>query len=257
MKCEEALEKLCEYIDREAIEVDCQMIQEHLKDCKDCTSRYEFAELCKSFLTQKGCSEVKTHKLRKRILTCIDEAENSFGGLKRRFLYWPVAISAVLALVICIVSAFAVARFYRHKIYTYPFEKRHLQTETELADIEPSVDELVAVRSFVADDSHLALNADPPGFMLVQAGFDRVSGNDFAILRYTAGNDHVSLFIGNADGVRLPDFEKAVSAGYEYFKHVCRECQVIYWTCDNTIIIVVTENKSLDLVPFLPFDQST
>jgi len=219
-------------------------------------SRYEFDLLCKSFLAEKGCSEVKTERLRKRILNCIDDAENSFGGLKRRFLYWPVVVSAALALVICVVSAFAVAKFYRHKTYIYPFEKKHMQRETTLAYDEPSIEKLAAVRDFAANDMHLTLNTDPPGFKLVEAGFDEVSGNNFVCLRYIEGNNFISLFVGRAEGIKFPDFEKAVLAGVDYFKHTCDEGQVIYWTDGNALAVAVTENRNLDLTPLLLFERA-
>jgi len=59
------------------------------------------------------------------------------------------------------------------------------------------------------------------------------------------------LFLGADKGINLPDFEKKNSANIEYFHHVCRGCQVIYWRTGGQIAIAVSEDKELDLTPLI------
>jgi len=257
MNCEEALKKLYEIVDKEASQVDIDQVNEHLKNCRHCLSRYQFEEMFKTFVTEKASSPKRNEKLKNSIMDRIKTAEQS---PKRRFgnpfRFGAVAVAASVALVVCIVAAFSVAKVYRHKVYTYPFEKEHLITEDRPMMGDVPFGELLSARNYVTNDTHLAADSDVPGFSLVHAGFDEILGNKYVHLRYSNGNDNISLFIGKAKDVNLPDFERKISAGMEYFQHVCKECKVIYWIHGDAIAIAVSGNKDLDLTPFIPHDGS-
>ena len=257
MTCEEALEKIYDIIDNEASEIDCQRVKEHLNHCRDCTSRYEFEEKLKAFITQKASKSETNQRLKSRILDCIDGEDNSLRArLNNRFRYWAVVVSAALALIIVVFTALSVAEFYRHRVYIYPFEKQHMQREANLSAGNPSFNDWVAARDFMSNDLQLAVDVGAPGYELVKVGSDEILDGEFAHLRFVDNGVHVSLFVGSAEGVNLPDFEPVVISGTEYFKHVCRECQVIYWISGGVIAIAVTESKEFDLTTLFPVVRS-
>ncbi len=257
MTCEEALKLLYDVIDKEASEYDVKRVKEHLNNCKDCMSRYQFEEMFKTFVVDKASSQSKSRQLKSSILRTIETSERHprriTGG---PFRFGMVVAAAAVALVLCIVAAFSVAKFYRHRVDIYPFEKSHMNGV--VSNINPAlspVTDLVTARNFLANDMHYNFNSDISGLCLIGVEMEEVLGHQFVHLHYFDGTDQISLFIGHAEGVDLPDFEKRVISGVEYFKHVCRECQVIYWLENGTISIAVTENKNVDLTPLIPIDD--
>jgi len=258
MTCEEALRLLYEVIDKEASEYDVKRVEEHLHDCKDCMSRYQFEEMFKAFVVDKASAKLKSDHLKSNILKSIEVSKShrrrSNGG---PFRFGLVLAASVVALVLCIVAAFSVAEFYRHKTQVYPFEKSHFDGAVARVDATAiPISKLVSARNFLSNDMHYEFNSDIAGFQLIGAEIEKVLGHPFVHLRYLTGTDQVSLFIGSSESGALPDFEQAVISGVEYFKHVCRQCQVIYWIENGTISIAVTENKNVDLTPLIPKDKS-
>lgn len=256
MTCQEALKKLYEIIDKEASQSEVQEVKKHLEDCSDCLSRYEFEEMFQTFIVKKASSYSKTEKLRERVLSRIEDAGDAPKGLfGSQFRFAAVLASAAVALVICVVAAFAVAEFYRHRIYIYPFEKQHAMSQAAVIDKQVSIAEMAAARNFLTNDMHLSVGAGLPEYALLNTCFCEICGNRYVHLIYLMGHTRVSLFVGNADGVRLPDCEKAVFSGSDYFRHIGGECQLIYWKTRHAIIVAVSENNGLDLTPFIPVVQ--
>jgi len=258
MTCEEALRLLYDVIDKEASEYDVKRVEEHLHSCKDCMSRYQFEEMFKTFVVDKASTRSKSDQLKSSILRNIETSKKQPRRLSGGpFRFGLVVAAAAVALVLSIVASFSVAEFYRHKVKVYPFEKSHMNGTVENVEFAVApMSDVVSARNFLANDMHYNFDGNFSGFRLVDAGIEQVLDHQFVHLRYISGNDQVSLFIGNAENIELPDFEKAVISGVEYFRHVCRECKVIYWIDNGVISIAVTENKALDLTPFIPIDQS-
>jgi mycothiol system anti-sigma-R factor len=257
MTCEEALKKLYEVVDKEASEIDVRQVREHLEHCRDCMSRYEFEEALKAFVIEKATSPAKTGQLKANILTHIEQYSQSpgrfWGG---HFRYGAVLLSAVAALVVCIVSALVVAEFYRHKEFVYPFEKHHMFRELYAASSATGFGDFFQARHYLTNDMHLSIDIGDPVFNLVNTGFDEINGRQFVHFRFIDGDNHISLFVGKADGVYLPDFERVDMGDSYYFQHLCGECQVIYWTAGEAIAVAVSENKQLDLTPLIPVVRS-
>ncbi|MEW5923501.1 MAG: zf-HC2 domain-containing protein [Candidatus Zixiibacteriota bacterium] len=258
MTCEEALRLLYEVIDKEASDYDVKRVEEHLHKCKDCMSRYQFEEMFKAFVVDKASTKSKSDQLKSSILRTIEVSRRhprrAQGG---RFRFSLVIAAAAVALIFCFVAAFSAAKFYRHKVYVYPFEKMHMDSSAgNIGASALSISDVVTARNYLANDMHYNFNGGVAGFSLVGAGIKEMFGHRFVYLRYLTGDDYISLFIGMADEINLPDFERVVASGTEYFKHVCRDCQAIYWIRNNTITIAVTENKNIDLTALVPFKES-
>ena len=258
MTCEQALRLLYDVIDKEASEYDVKRVEEHLHHCKDCMSRYQFEEMFKAFVVDKASAKSKSDQLKSSILKSIEVSRThprrAHGG---PFRFGLVIAASVVALVLCIVAAFSVADFYRHKTQVYPFEKSHFDGVVARVDAASiPVSSLVSARNFLSNDMHYDFDSEIPGFSLIGAEIENVLGHPFVHLRYLTGTNQVSLFIGSSEHGALPDFDQAIISGVEYFKHVCRQCQVIYWIENGTISIAVTENKEIDLTPLIPKERS-
>ncbi|SYZ72172.1 hypothetical protein TRIP_C20287 [Candidatus Zixiibacteriota bacterium] len=248
MTCQEALRLLYEVIDKEASDIDIEEVKKHLAHCSDCMSRYEFEKMFKAFVTEKSTSSVKSAQLKAKILSRIEDAqtETSYrqpSPLRKRLLY----LASAAALILFVTAALAVAQFYRHQKFVYPFEKNHMTADNTAGGQIISAAALDGVKDYLAGSMHLAINSDPQGFSLAHAGFDDIRGQHFVHLRYDNGESQVSLFVGNAADMEMPGFAREISEGTEYFKLICLQCQVVYWTRGNTIFIAVSENKKIDL----------
>ena len=71
-QCDEALEKLYEYIDHELPDDELLRIGEHLKDCSPCDSELRINEKIKNLASQCG-GECAPTDLRERILQTIQQ----------------------------------------------------------------------------------------------------------------------------------------------------------------------------------------
>lgn len=253
MTCEEALKRLYEIVDNEADQKDKEEIKEHLQHCRHCMSRYEFEELFKKLICDKVAAPCDTSQLKKNILNRIDQAEKSSGWFFSNPLkYKSILLASAAALIICVMAAFATAKFYRHKALIYPFELHEIAYDNYAGDPIRDISEAPEVYSFISDNLRLAMGGNIANFNLINAGFDNIRDHDFAHLRFENSGNTVSVFMGHHDDISIPDFDKKVFEGIEYFQHICKECQVIYWYEGDALIVVVSENLSYDLTSFIP-----
>jgi mycothiol system anti-sigma-R factor len=68
--CEQALENLYLFIDREIDTASCAEIQTHIDECTSCLSEYDLERVVKS-LVSRSCSEVAPDPLREKVLLSI------------------------------------------------------------------------------------------------------------------------------------------------------------------------------------------
>ena len=68
--CEQALENLYLFIDREMDTASCDEIQTHIDECTSCLSEFDLERVVKS-LVSRSCSEVAPDPLRAKVLTSI------------------------------------------------------------------------------------------------------------------------------------------------------------------------------------------
>ena len=68
--CEQALENLYLFIDREIDTASCAEIQTHIDECTSCLSEYDLERVVKS-LVSRSCSETAPDPLREKVLLSI------------------------------------------------------------------------------------------------------------------------------------------------------------------------------------------
>lgn len=72
-QCQEALDKLFEYIDGELPDSDLMRIGEHLKDCPPCEAEHKINEKIRVLVSQAH-GDKAPHQLRERVLSTIQAA---------------------------------------------------------------------------------------------------------------------------------------------------------------------------------------
>jgi mycothiol system anti-sigma-R factor len=248
MTCEEALKKLYDVIDNEASEIDLQRVQEHLDSCESCMSRYEFEKLFKHFVIEKASPPSRTDRLKSKVLDRIESYDPEKSGFKhRRFRFIPVFLAAAASLVICLLAAFSIADYYRHKAIIEPYEDVHFANFLDSDDAIQPVNVTSNAIQAITNDLHLALNNTCEDFVFIDARAVQVDGNALTHLRCRCHGVYVSLLVDKADDIKLPNFEKMSLADIEYFQHVCKRCQVLYWYVGDGIIVAVCDNVDLDM----------
>jgi anti-sigma factor (TIGR02949 family) len=253
MNCEEALKRLYEVIDKEAEKTSIEEVHKHLESCQGCMSRYEFEKMFKTFVTEKAASQHEHPNLKKNILEQIDVMEKKRAGLiSSPFKFSWVILSAAAAFIICIVAAFSAADLYRHHTYIAPFERAHMNNAFgSEADIKyASFNGMTEAGSFIANDMHLTMK-DGRSCEVVDGCCCNIKNNKFSHLRLIYENQYVSLLIGKADGINLPGFEKLIINNKEYYYHSCSHCSMLYRILDDAVIIAISENTELDLLPVI------
>ena len=260
MTCQEALRLLYEVIDKEASQIDTKEVEEHLRHCRSCMARYQFEEMFKTFVIEKAASVSKSEDLKAKILSKIRQAETDHGNHNHKneplfikpFRFRMVYLAAAAALIICVVAALAAAKLYRHRAFVVPFEKDHMGIHAmNVSELDPQ-QHLNEVRQFVTNDMHLAMGQVAPEYTMTSCCFKEMQGKKFAHLRFARGDSHISIFVGQAEGVQLPDFEPATYGGVEYFRKDDDDCRMIYWRLGEALVVAVTDDKSLDLTQFMP-----
>ncbi|WP_374999872.1 mycothiol system anti-sigma-R factor [Aeromicrobium sp. CTD01-1L150] len=68
--CEQALESLYLFLDREIDSASCEEIQAHIDDCSHCLSAYDLERVVKT-LVSRSCAEVAPEPLREKVLYTI------------------------------------------------------------------------------------------------------------------------------------------------------------------------------------------
>lgn len=76
-QCEDALDKLFEFIDQELPDEELHRIGEHLHDCPPCEAELRINEKIKALTAQCAGGECAPEDLRERILRTIQEAREA------------------------------------------------------------------------------------------------------------------------------------------------------------------------------------
>ena len=87
MNCQEALELLYEYIDKEASDIDRKQVRKHLDGCRHCFERYRLEGSIQDFLNEKAQKLNETPRLdalRARVVGKLDSIDREESDSKRR-----------------------------------------------------------------------------------------------------------------------------------------------------------------------------
>ena len=72
MNCKEALNKIYEFLDRDAA-IPLKEIEKHLDCCRHCCDRFEFEKQLKALVKKSCCKEVCPDTLKKRVQDLLEK----------------------------------------------------------------------------------------------------------------------------------------------------------------------------------------
>jgi mycothiol system anti-sigma-R factor len=103
MNCQEALQRLYEFIDKELDQATEGEIKAHLDHCQGCLGKFEAERLFKEMLRTKAGGEKVSEEMRARILAGIESASQE----KARWfsLDWGTLLPVLLAAGLCLALA--------------------------------------------------------------------------------------------------------------------------------------------------------
>lgn len=78
-RCDEALDRLEEYLDHETSEVDTSRLQVHLAECASCLDEADYERRLRALL-RRSCAEVAPETLRMRVVSQITVIRTEFRG---------------------------------------------------------------------------------------------------------------------------------------------------------------------------------
>ncbi len=74
ISCQEALEKVYEYLDGELGSPDAEKVREHVKICKNCYPLFDFERAFLDYVREKGFAEEASGELLERVQAIVREA---------------------------------------------------------------------------------------------------------------------------------------------------------------------------------------
>lgn len=258
MTCEEALKHLYEVIDKEASQYDVEEVRKHLETCQSCMARYEFEDMFKTFVKNRASSPEKIDQLKSRIQDRIDkESKGNSIGRTGPFRFTAVAVAAAFALVLCIGAAFWAAGYYRYSVFIHPFEENYFKGEIPVLAASVSNNQPIPcspeILTYISNDLSMTFgDVQTSGFNLVGSCFDTIRDHKFVHFRFMRGNMPVSLYVGQKDGIELPGFDEIKVGSRSVYTYQCDGCQIIYWYCGKSILIAVSEDKTMPLPEIIP-----
>lgn len=258
MNCQEALELLYDYIDKEVSEIDGKQIKEHISNCKQCFDKFSLEKNVNDFIEAKlknDNPQVKLDSLKSRIMLQMDVIDCQAGSKKnKRFNLTAISLAAAASLVILIAASFFASDLVRHVDIYSPLEQAHFS----FVDASPD--------SFDKTETFLALSAvkekfgyDVLGmvenFILSGGNFEEIMGVNMAHFLYVDNGHRVSVFVAPVGEFEIPEDlknHKTVVEELTLYDHHCRGCRLVYHRNDSAIIITATNDEDIELLKFIP-----
>ena len=75
MSCQEALEKVYEYLDGELGSLDQEKVREHVKMCRNCYPLFDFERAFLDFIREKGFAEEASDELLARVRAIVRDTD--------------------------------------------------------------------------------------------------------------------------------------------------------------------------------------
>lgn len=260
MNCQEALELLYDIIDKEASEIDVKEVEQHLKKCRHCFEAYRLEEslqaLIKEKLTTTSVTPCLTH-LQQHIKGKLDAIDSGEPPAKKKTRFFDLSTRAIVAaasLVVFIGAAVIVDNLLTHQSELVPLERAHWAVETGESNLSVDAD-CGSVISFAEQRFDYSPYQSVREFSLTGGKVENIFGVDMHHLVYSNGQAVVSVFIAPSDKFEMPSEVlegEVVHGGITFFDHNCRGCRVVFHRAGEAVIITATNDRSVDLLEFVP-----
>lgn len=239
MNCKEALRLLYEVIDKEAGALDTAEVEKHLKHCRHCMAKFEFEQMFRTFITDKGQNPGDNNRLKGKILDKLDEldAAGEVGAPNRPFRWLPVGLAAAAAIILCVAVAFKLGNSHRAVVEFGPFVEAHY------AHQNIPVDSAAVVNPFDYLFKISGIKFDPlpdwPMDRIRSISLDTIKGIEFGRIDLDC-DDHstISIFVTTRDRYRLPAMPVEIIAGKNLIVHCCAKCNLVGKEYGNLVLMI-------------------
>lgn len=260
MNCQEALELLYDYIDKESSEIDTSKIQDHLDGCRHCFERYRLEESVQALINEKSSNLKATPKLdqlRSSILSKLDSIDSEAAKPSQGrvpFLKPSTVLVLAASLILVVAAAFLASDFYRHNDRYIPLERAHWAVPEDLTSFQDESQTALLMNSLASDASY-ALDRSVGSFELYGGLDTELMGITMAHFAYSDGRRIVSVFVAPANAFSIPDdlmSEGVQQAGLTFYDHNCRGCRLVFHQMGNAVVITASTDRTVDLLKFVP-----
>ena len=261
MNCQEALNLLYDYIDKEASQIDVKELKAHLANCSDCAEIYRLEGAVQKFIDQK-LSWHKTEPLngledlRNKIKAELDRFDRSDtkASPPHPFELAAKTLVAAASLVLLLAIAWYVSGAYQHYRDYHALESAYARVARD-----PSVlsdpDRTAEVLAYAARELRWNLPSEIGPHRLAGADTISIAGHTSHHFVYLAGQSVVSVFLCEADHLNLPaDVRDTPTTVGEvtFYDHACENCRVCFHRHGDIWVIAATTDEAVDLHRFLP-----
>jgi len=239
LNCKEALRLLYDVIDKEADQLDAVEVEKHLRKCRHCMKRYEFEEMFRAFVTDKGHNSRDNGELRHRILGKLDaiDAAGEVGLPRRPFRVVSLMVASAAAVIIVIVGAYWVNQSLRTSAELTPFVEAHFASQTN-----PVHGTGTTPFDYLYEQTgiYLVPSRSCPIERIHAASVDTIRGIQFGRLEFLCDDGSmVTLFVTTADKYTLPDRPTETVAGRRLLVRCNKECTLVGETRQDLVFMVV------------------
>jgi mycothiol system anti-sigma-R factor len=260
MNCQEALDLLYDYLDKEASEIDVKQVKEHLDNCHTCFEKYKLEEEVQKLINLKMSGDktvICSERLRESIICKLDKIDEERGVARKRPPFWNATyVLAAAALVVVVIGAAYLANgFYRHHKEFGPLEQAHFSTDNNLATFANS-ESTMSVLQFASANWHYAVDRSVENYQLVGAHLETVEGVQMAHLVYRSGSGELlSAFLAPSSSFQIPASltgTKITKGNWTFFDHNCRGCRLLYHREGDVVVVTASTDHQADLFSFIP-----
>ncbi|HSG99374.1 MAG TPA: hypothetical protein VLB27_04950 [candidate division Zixibacteria bacterium] len=267
MDKDKAQKILFEVVDGEASALERAEFENYLATDLTLNAIYEFEVGMRARISQTTSAEKFPQQARAALLARLDaiDAESAADPAVRDYgdapskvidlrtprkvlsLRYVVAVAASFALML--VGGFATVSFFKHETAFGAFESAHYIARDmigALADDRKTAD----ATNFIGEKFGVGLADEINGLDLCGGEVVKLDDHEFAHFKFCDENDRpVSIFVGSAADYTLPQMPSTITAGKEYFRHMCHGCELMYWRSGEALIVAATAPESMESRP--------
>jgi anti-sigma factor (TIGR02949 family) len=260
MNCQEALKLFYDIIDKEASDIDTEEVKKHLAGCSDCFSKFQLESSVHAFISAKvsdsNDAPARLDDLRAKICSKLDavDCEGGKSGDRPSFRVIGMTLAAAATLVIMVAAAYFVGDLVRHSREYLPLEQAHFSA-SENPSVYATSNPTSALLASVHDNFAYSLQPIVNGYKMVGGTTEEIMGVQMSHFVYTNNGSTVSVFVIPSDQFEIPDDLKKNPISKDnltLFDHHCHGCRLVYQETDKAIIVTASEDRSIDLLGFIP-----
>jgi len=281
MDNKKARQILFDIVDNEASDLEREEFDAYLKEDAELRAIYELEMRLRSEIVKKAPAERFPESALSALQAKLDQIDAEPQGSESLAPEYqplkvvtpahpvkrPVTVRYALAMaasfVLMLVGGYAAVSFFEHQSAFGAFENSHYVARDHIGEQNIMTNTADATK-FITSNFGVNLDEDVPGLDLCGGEVVRLDKSDFAhFLFCDADNNPISIFVGSAAGVHLPDMPVTIRAGKKYFNHTCHGCELMYWRSGDALIVAASTPNHMDdhpvseLVQFATNETST